>query len=1114
MSTYTDLHNQVKENIAVDYHNRITPQRVRLFNEQNEYWGTFKGHVTAEDIQIKGGTISAATLFDTKLCGNIDIPGIGVLSTYTDKIEQISATADSAAAGLVDESRARISADNELVKRIDAISLLGISADLDRALGIVSTELSTKFDAKLSSVSVAISTVFDEKLDNANKHTDKLCADLCAEISSTNIALQTESIARMSENNYISGKVDELRGDLEAEANGRLNTDQILSNQIISIEEIEAEHYAKLTSDIADHKAENELRFDEADSKMLSTVAHDKHYEIYGEAEGLFNSYPYKLKDYAMNVVYTAINTAVIVDAKNSNAIVGSVVESAAKTEIKFYDLENDPELRKMVYPKSTFVFEATGSQTYITGKGYTISYNKVLKTVILRPTATSKYFKLVYDSQEIGVVEYPEIAQDNSLISGNITVDTTGPLSIFNGFVSEPFSRENPEMAVGAERIEFIGPGYTTFNFRKYVSDVWYCPISAYNKSVGKDQEVARILSGNIKREADRITEIEVSCQNESVRLLESTGFSGTFGDGLRLSCNVIDNEEGIFTLDHISAFYKYKLFEESDKTMSGPILGYAIPGKENTTLSSKNFSTLSVILTIPDYETASGKYKLEKVTGVAYDIWRGTTEIDGGCITVEYNTQTVKFYGTKYGIKFKGNYAANVNDPNPQIYEDATTVRNLWTSEQVYWNRDENYKKIVADAGHYTVNAVGPYDPSTEALELTITSNGANVLKLQVPDKPFSDVSRELMMVFNVKSEDPIISVDLLSSNGAQIDFYNNKTRSFILSSGIWSTFALNEVRHNKFLLRDVNETDQVKDLKILSAKIEAEIQRSTDADIQHESNISVISIDLEQHIEDSAKMFAGISAAAESNFIHLSGDTGIGDLVLDGGISASSGNFDALEVGSVKVSTLSVNFTNIIDGLGTGSLSVLGELVEPCLLSVCNRINEIITYAELSTLDKVSVDAELIANIVARTRNICTLAGIGALPSDPTLGQVVDKLNESLKHFTFKGTGLSLESRLQILKLAVDNAVSMIHAQHAEIEALSADLTACVATENTISARLSSVDPFNSETFTKQRLTKGDDMTVNNLILTDEDSPDGHSYNKYRLTVISGTMVLKKI
>ena len=227
--------------------------------------------------------------------------------------------------------------------------------------------------------------------------------------------------------------------------------------------------------------------------------------------------------------------------------------------------------------------------------------------------------------------------------------------------------------------------------------------------------------------------------------------------------------------------------------------------------------------------------------------------------------------------------------------------------------------------------------------------------------------------MMVLNVRSDEPIISVDLLSSNGAQIDFYNNKTRSFILSSGVWSTFALNEVRHNKFLLRDVNETDQVKEFKVLSAKVDAEIQRSIEADIEHDAQLRTISVDLSQHVEDTADTFVGISAAAENNFIHLSGDTGIGDLVLDGGISATSGNFDQLEAGSVKVSTLSVSFANIIDGFGAGSLSVLGELVDPCLLSVCNRINEIITYAELP-LDKVSVDAELISNIVARTCSIC--------------------------------------------------------------------------------------------------------------------------------------------
>ena len=43
MSTYTDLHNRVQESINVDYNSRITPQKVKLWNNENEYWGTFKG---------------------------------------------------------------------------------------------------------------------------------------------------------------------------------------------------------------------------------------------------------------------------------------------------------------------------------------------------------------------------------------------------------------------------------------------------------------------------------------------------------------------------------------------------------------------------------------------------------------------------------------------------------------------------------------------------------------------------------------------------------------------------------------------------------------------------------------------------------------------------------------------------------------------------------------------------------------------------------------------------------------------------------------------------------------------------------------------------------------
>ena len=43
MSTYTDIRTRVKENIAVGSKDRITTQVARFTNEENEFWGTFKG---------------------------------------------------------------------------------------------------------------------------------------------------------------------------------------------------------------------------------------------------------------------------------------------------------------------------------------------------------------------------------------------------------------------------------------------------------------------------------------------------------------------------------------------------------------------------------------------------------------------------------------------------------------------------------------------------------------------------------------------------------------------------------------------------------------------------------------------------------------------------------------------------------------------------------------------------------------------------------------------------------------------------------------------------------------------------------------------------------------
>ena len=61
MSTYTDLHNRVKETLTVDYHSRVTPQVISALNQENEFWGRFRGSF-AGDVQIS--SLSGLAIFD------------------------------------------------------------------------------------------------------------------------------------------------------------------------------------------------------------------------------------------------------------------------------------------------------------------------------------------------------------------------------------------------------------------------------------------------------------------------------------------------------------------------------------------------------------------------------------------------------------------------------------------------------------------------------------------------------------------------------------------------------------------------------------------------------------------------------------------------------------------------------------------------------------------------------------------------------------------------------------------------------------------------------------------------------------------------------------------
>lgn len=72
MSTYTDLHTRIKENLTIlrmpgNPNDGITGQRVIFANPENIYEGTFKGIVQPSALVLDGTTIKNATFVDATL---------------------------------------------------------------------------------------------------------------------------------------------------------------------------------------------------------------------------------------------------------------------------------------------------------------------------------------------------------------------------------------------------------------------------------------------------------------------------------------------------------------------------------------------------------------------------------------------------------------------------------------------------------------------------------------------------------------------------------------------------------------------------------------------------------------------------------------------------------------------------------------------------------------------------------------------------------------------------------------------------------------------------------------------------------------------------------------
>lgn len=149
MSTYTDLKNRVKETITVGFRpeDRVTTQKVRFYNEENEYWGSFSGSLSGR-INISGGKLSGVDIYNATLVNPAVKTSTGFiidLGSMADQLEELSVYA------YEDLSNAISSCIDDILNISGAISAVpGDTADQLSGLSSMFWELRSALDDEVS----------------------------------------------------------------------------------------------------------------------------------------------------------------------------------------------------------------------------------------------------------------------------------------------------------------------------------------------------------------------------------------------------------------------------------------------------------------------------------------------------------------------------------------------------------------------------------------------------------------------------------------------------------------------------------------------------------------------------------------------------------------------------------------------------------------------------------------------------------------------------------------------------------------------------------------------------------------------------------------------------
>lgn len=245
MSTYTELHNKLKESIAVSCQNRITTQAVKFHNEQNEYWGTFRGNIDLSSTVVTSAFLSNVVIADSLLCGRVrTLCGDIALDEMAGAIDELSTKLYEFPTGDIFQISNCVEALSVKTAAVSSMTINTISSEISGSLASID-EISADFkkfsaDCMLSVTSEAQSRkAVDENLqsglnDEAAKRS-QIDEQLCAMIKAGGQSFKKDVAALSAEVKSISVMLsNEISSQISAAISSSNEASAFLYDQISS----------------------------------------------------------------------------------------------------------------------------------------------------------------------------------------------------------------------------------------------------------------------------------------------------------------------------------------------------------------------------------------------------------------------------------------------------------------------------------------------------------------------------------------------------------------------------------------------------------------------------------------------------------------------------------------------------------------------------------------------------------------------------------------------------------------------------------------------------------------------------------------------------------------